>query len=242
VPANGVFCEFLLDKSSDKSIVSSVKGVGTPKFTGWLGMDTHGIAQRIVSIFLVWAGFCLPALAGLTPISYSQDFNLPIPSLDDPEAEYGKGWMEDAIIEVPDHFTIYDIDVGISLTHTSAFDLQIFLHNPTDIWICLNMYDFTEFFRGGNYTETTFDDEADTPIEDANAPFTGRFRPEADYLLESFDGQDAYGLWRLKIYDARYSDTGTFNHLELVFNAPEPASVLLMAFGAAILTLYRKKR
>ncbi len=207
-------------------------------------MDARSIAQRIVAIFLVGAGFCFPAFADPAPIiySYSQDFDLPIPSLDDPNSEYDMGWMNDAIIEVPNHFTIYDLDVGISLTHTSAFDLQIFLHSPTDMWICLNMYNFEkEFFKGQDYTDTIFDDQADTPIEDAKAPFTGRFRPRSPFQLSVFNGEGAFGQWKLQIYDAYYDDTGVFNHLELIFNTPEPASALLMTLGATILTLCRRR-
>jgi len=197
--------------------------------------------RRSIAVFLIGVGFCFPAFADIAPVIYSQDFDLPIPKPDISDPCVSKGWMEDAIIQVPHHFTIYDLNVGISLTHTSAFDLQIFLKGPTNEKICLNRYDFNEFFKGENYKGTVFDDEAEVPIEEGKPPFAGRFRPESDNLLESFDDQDAYGTWRLQIYDARYSDTGTFNHLELIFNAPEPASALLMTFGATSLTLLRRR-
>ena len=46
------------------------------------------------------------ALAGTVHI-YGGDFNLPIPANPDET----KGWMDDAIIDVPDHLDIFDIDV-----------------------------------------------------------------------------------------------------------------------------------
>jgi subtilisin-like proprotein convertase family protein len=163
---------------------------------------------------------------------YSVDFNLPIPKLDSKDPYISKGWMADAVIEVADHFIITDLDIGISLTHTSAFDLQIFLQSPTGRRICLNMYDFEkEFFEGQDYTNTIFDDESLLSIKDGVAPFTGRFRPLEPYKLSKFDGQDSFGSWHLQIYDAYWWDTGTFNRLELTITAPEPATLFLLALG-----------
>jgi subtilisin-like proprotein convertase family protein len=139
--------------------------------------------------------------------------------------------MADAVINVPDHFIITDLDVGINLTHTNVFDLQLSLQGPVGTRICLNMYDYDEFFIGANYTNTIFDDEAMLSIKDGVAPFTGRFRPLEPYKLSQFDGEDAFGSWRLQIYDAYWSDTGTFNHLELTITTPEPATFFLLALG-----------
>lgn len=201
-------------------------------------MDARSIEQRSVVTFLVVAVFCFPASADMGPIIYSQDFNL---FLLDP-IEPNESAMTEATIEVIDSFLITDLDVRIDITHTQVFDLQLILEGPTGAWLCLNMYDFEkEFFEGENYTNTTFDDEAELSIKDVNAPFTGRFKPEPGYLLECFDGFDAFGIWRLQIYDMWPADTGTLDHLELIFNTPEPASALLMTFGATILALHRRK-
>jgi len=183
-------------------------------------------------------GFALPALAAPVRI-YQADFNSPIPSPDDPDSEYARGWMQDAIIDIPDHFTILDIDVGINVTHSSAFDLQIFLQGPTGTNLLLNMYNFDEFFQGEDYTDTIFDDEALTAIEHGLPPFNGRFRPRAPNLLDTFDGEDTFGQWRLRIYDARYYDTGRLKNFKLFITVPEPASLSLFAFAAGLL-LFRK--
>ena len=121
-------------------------------------MDSCSAAQRIVAILVIVAGGCGGAVFAGPVYTYHGSFNLPIPAPDEPESEFGKGWMTDAIIDVPHHFTIHDIDVGISLTHTSVFDLQIFLQSPAGIMLCLNMYNYDEYFEGADYTRTIFDD------------------------------------------------------------------------------------
>lgn len=201
-------------------------------------MDARSIEQWIVAIFFIGVGFCFPAFAGTTPIIYGQDFNLP---LLDP-VEPNESAMTEAIIEVTDHFLVTDLNIRVDITHTHVFDLQLILESPSSDWLCLNKYEFTEFFNGENYTNTVFDDEAELSIEDANAPFTGRFKPEPGYLLECFDGFDAYGAWRLQIYDMWPVHTGTLDHLDLIFNAPEPATAILLIFGVGLTTLLRSQR
>jgi len=178
-----------------------------------------------------------PVLAGVVS-NYGGDFNLPIPAPD--QAEQGKGWMDDAIINVPDHLIINDIDVEITLTHTSDFDLSIFLQSPAGTEICLNMYNISEFFKGADYINTIFDDESPVYIKEAAPPFTGRFRPLE--LLSEFDSQDAYGSWRLRIYDGYHFDTGTLNSFQIMITTPEPATMLLLMLGTASLIMLRPRR
>ncbi len=200
-------------------------------------MDARNAVQRIGAILVIVAGACGSTVyAGQVHI-YTGNFNLPIPA----NPGDTKGWMADAIIEVPGHLVISDLDTGISLTHTSVFDLQIFLQSPAGTIICLNIYDpYDEFFVGANYTNTIFDDEALVYIKDGVAPFTGRFRPVEPYELSEFDGEDSFGSWRLRIYDAFYNDTGTFNHFELMITAPEPATAILLTLGVCLTRLARR--
>ena len=184
-------------------------------------------------ILVVVAGAWGSAICAGSVHIYSGNFNLLIPANPDDT----KGWMADAVIEVPHHFIIHDIDVGITLTHTSVFDLQIFLQSPAGTTICLNMYNFDQFFKGANYTQTIFDDEALLAIEDAQPPFTGRFRPLEPYRLSAFDGEGSFGPWRLRIYDFWPLDIGTLNHFELVIATPEPATAVLLALGFGLMTL-----
>ena len=205
-------------------------------------MDTRNSTLTLVAVLVFSTALLYPALAGAF-FSYSGDFNLPIPAPDQPEAKQGKGWMDDAIINVPDHLIIDDIDVEITLTHTSDFDLSIFLQNPAGTEICLNMYNpASEFFKGANYINTIFDDESHVYIKQAGPPFTGQFRPLEPYTLSEFDGQDAYGDWRLRIYDGYYFNTGTLNSFQIMITTPEPATVVLLMLGAACLIMLRPLR
>ena len=129
---------------------------------------------------------------------------------------------------------ISDIDVGITLTHDNVLDLRIFLQSPSGTKICLNTYDLDEFFEGSGYAQTVFDDEAEVSIHDGQPPFAGRFKPVGPQMLSEFDGEDAFGLWELQIYDLWVGDTGMLDSVELMITAPEPATVVLFALGGVL--------
>jgi len=203
-------------------------------------LNTRNSISGSAAVFLIVFLLSLPVYASPVYI-YGGSFNLPIPSPADPNNSFGQGWMDDAIIEIADHHQILDLDVRISLTHTKVFDLQIFLQNPIGTEICLNMYHFDEYFDGENYTQTIFDDEAELAIEQAQPPFTGRFRPKAGNLLELFDDQDTYGSWRLRICDMWPTDTGSLNSFELTVTTPEPATAILLIFGAGLISLCKRR-
>lgn len=162
-------------------------------------------------------------------LTYGGSFDLRIPA--DPEAT--KGWMDDAVITVTDHFVITDVDVGINLRHTGVFDLQLSLTSPSGTTVLLNMYDpFFGYFDGDNYQSTTFDDEASLSITEGQAPFAGSYRPlEA---LSAFDGEDAYGDWHLGIYDGWEMDSGTLTSFRVMLTTPEPATGVLLLLGAGL--------
>ncbi len=201
-------------------------------------MEACRRAQWSVAILLGVGAFCLPVFADQV-YKYEGKFNLQIPAGPDT----GKGWMADAVIEIDCHLTILDLDVGITLTHSNVFDLQISLQGPDGTTLSLNAYNpDNEFFQGADYSQTVFDDEAHTPIGQAQPPFTGRFRPNNGSLLEIFDGQDAYGPWQLQIYDAYYHDTGILDSFELTFVTPEPATMVLLALGTGCAALLRPRR
>jgi subtilisin-like proprotein convertase family protein len=172
----------------------------------------------------------------------SQDFDLPIPSLDDPESEFGRGRMADANITVNEHHLIDDLDVAVSLTHEAFFDLEIVLTSPFGTTITLNPPLNDAFIipgPGGSHSaggsnRFLFDDEAAVGIEDATQPFDQAFRPATGFALFAFDGQDAFGQWRLQIYDAGMAHTGRLEGVELIISAPEPTSMCLFALAAAI--------
>jgi subtilisin-like proprotein convertase family protein len=214
-------------------------------------MDAHDTLQRFVAILVILAG----AWGGVhaDPVyTYQGSFTLPIPAPDDPESKFGKGRMEDAVIEVPDRNIIYDLDISVSLTHESLFDLQILLQSPAGTKIALNLAGNPAFIvRGkdgrltpvGGSRKLLFDDEAQVSIEQATDPFVGPYRPVEPYQLSEFDGEDSFGPWRLQIYDAFYADTGTLNSFQIMMTVtPEPSTATLLTFGAGLLLLLRPRR
>jgi subtilisin-like proprotein convertase family protein len=204
-------------------------------------MEARSAVRWIVTCLGIVTGVSFPVFAG--PVyTYGGDFDLPIPKLDSSDPDISKGWMDDAVIEITDRFFVSDLDVRVSITHTSAFDLQIFLQSPVGTRICLNMYTFREFFEGANYTRTVFDDEAELSIKQAEPPFTGFFRPIEPYKLSEFDGDDVYGIWRLQIYDAWDWDTGTLDSFELFITTPEPATVIFLVIGAGLVNRFKTWR
>ncbi|MHC4345509.1 MAG: proprotein convertase P-domain-containing protein [Planctomycetota bacterium] len=201
-------------------------------------MEARNAKERVVAAVILMLAVCAGRAQATYLHVYGGPFNLPIIDVPGPDSQ-----MTDAIIDVPDHFPIHDLDVRINITHTNVFDLQLFLQDPLGFRICLNMYDFKdEFGSYPNYIETIFDDEALLSIEHAEPPFTGRFRPRQPYELSLFDGRDAYGTWSLQICDMFDWDTGTLDSLELIFTTPEPASALILALGSALLTFFRPRR
>ncbi len=171
--------------------------------------------------------------------TYGWPFYLSIPG----DSEETRGWMDDAIIHVSDHFTIQDVDVMVDLTHTLVFDLKLEITSPSGTTVVLNMYDpFYDYFEGQNYEGTIFDDEADVSISDGDAPFTGRFRPVDLEGLSAFDGEDAYGDWHLSIYDAFVGDTGTLTYFAVALTTPEPATALLLLAGIGLMKRRRSAR
>lgn len=94
---------------------------------------------------------------------------------------------------------IVDLNITINIQHPSVGDLELVLVSPGGTSVTLSDN------RGGagdNFTQTTFDDSALVSIitvTAADAPFTGRFRPEMP--LSAFIGNQEAGNWQLIVRD-----------------------------------------
>jgi len=118
-------------------------------------------------------------------------------------------------ISVPDDKTVVDVNVTLSITHPYDGDVDIYLIGPDLTQIALSL---DHGSTGDNYTNTTFDDEAGTPIASGTPPFTGSFQP--DQALSAFDLGSALGNWTLKVADDAGGDTGTLDAWSITFEYP----------------------
>ncbi|HPR62775.1 MAG TPA: proprotein convertase P-domain-containing protein [Thermoanaerobaculia bacterium] len=135
-------------------------------------------------------------------------------------------------IAVPDNKVVMDVNVTLTITHTYDSDLDIYLRGPDGTEVELS----TD--NGGssdNYTNTTFDDEAATPITSGTAPFTGIFRPEG--LLSILDGKIAQGNWQLRVYDDAGGDTGSIESWSLTLSYPAQSCGPHASYSAHTLVL-----
>jgi len=200
-------------------------------------METRKFIQWIVFIVIIAVATRCNTAFAIDSVIYGGTFNLPIA-----DSNGQGGVLTRVAIDVPDHFDIIDLDVRINITHTHVFDLQLILESPQGTRLCLNMYNFDEFFFGANYTNTVFDDEATMSISDEQAepPFTDSFRPRGPGDLHTFDGQNAFGTWFLDIYDMWTVNKGTLDSCELIFEIPEPSTTILFILGASLMHLRKK--
>lgn len=203
-------------------------------------MDSLRSVQKYAPLLLFTASLAVCPAYGET-LTFGGDFDLPIPSPDSPESEFGIGPMDDALISIHQHLYVADINVAVSIRHTSALDLQLVLRAPDGTGVCLNYYNYNEFYRAADYTDTIFDDDAPFPITEAKPPFTGRFRARPPATLRTFRGLDASGLWRLQISDNWYGDTGRLTSFQLTITTPEPSTIALF-LTALLIILHLKSR
>ncbi|VAW17516.1 hypothetical protein MNBD_BACTEROID04-916, partial [hydrothermal vent metagenome] len=106
-------------------------------------------------------------------------------------------------INLIDNKIITDVNVTVNITHPWIGDLTLSLTSPkgTSIILVSSRND-----EGDNYTNTIFDDAATTPITSGIAPFTGVFSPQGS--LSSFNNEESYGVWILKVVDSGPADVG----------------------------------
>ncbi len=114
------------------------------------------------------------------------------------------------------NLTINDVNLrNLNISHTFLADLSAVLISPAGTQV--------QLFRGvgggsANLSGTILDDEAATAIANGSAPFTGSYRPTGS--LSAVDGQNAAGVWQLRISDNGFGDSGSLTgwSLELCGN------------------------
>jgi subtilisin-like proprotein convertase family protein len=109
-----------------------------------------------------------------------------------------------SIINITTNKIISDVNITVNAPHEWVGDLTLYLISPTGTKVLLSANNGDE---GLNYTNTTFDDKAETPITLGIAPFTGTFKPQGD--LSSFNNEESYGGWILQAIDGGPADIGS---------------------------------
>ena len=104
-----------------------------------------------------------------TTITYVYDGPFrPIPA----DANFNKGPMDDAVIDVPEHLIITDLDVAVDIVHTNVFDLDIVLKGPAGQEIYLNFYeDINGLTKAQDYSGTVNGDVITGTIKLSGAIF-----------------------------------------------------------------------
>lgn len=98
--------------------------------------------------------------------------------------------------QIMENVIITDVNVTINIDHDWDSDLDIYLISPDGVEVELSTGNGGS---GDNYTDTVFDQEADTFIISGSPPFTGSFIPEGD--LSVLYGGLAFGEWTLSVSD-----------------------------------------
>ncbi|MCS7470455.1 S8 family serine peptidase [Stieleria sp. ICT_E10.1] len=135
--------------------------------------------------------------------SFTNSTNVVIQS-DAPNTVSSQIWVDD-LSGLPSALT-----VTVNIRHTSVSDLTVTLIAPDGARATLVSG------RGGSADDivaSTFDDNADTSIVEATAPFTGTFQPEQS--LASLLTSNVNGAWTLEIDDAASLDGGLLENWTL---------------------------
>jgi uncharacterized repeat protein (TIGR01451 family) len=127
-------------------------------------------------------------------------------------------------INVPDSFTITDLNVRFVASHTWRTDTNLSITSPNNTVVRLLVGAYGASLANYNIT---FDDAAgvvvDTGSHATNQVVTGAgvsVRSESD-SLSGFNGEDAQGNWTYSICDVYTpSDNGSMSNLSLIFDVP----------------------
>ncbi|MCC3500520.1 MAG: S8 family serine peptidase, partial [Microcoleus sp. PH2017_15_JOR_U_A] len=146
-------------------------------------------------------------------------------------------------IKVPLTGVVTDVNVQLNIQHPKISDLEGYLVSPKEPIFDPLVFRSSwrnwfprpgdppaappevELFRniggsGSNFSGTTFDDRATTPISTAFAPFTGSFKPQVS--LADANNQWAPGYWQLRINNEGQLNTGKINQFGLDFSTYNP--------------------
>jgi subtilisin-like proprotein convertase family protein len=114
------------------------------------------------------------------------------------------------VVNIPYSGQLLDVNVKVSINHTYDKDINLYLVSPSGREVMLSTKNGISL---DNYTNTVFDDEAVTFINQGRPPYSGTYRPEQPLSL--FDDTVTSGNWSLKIRNAG-STNGTLTSFCLI--------------------------
>src|SRR5262249_3370840 len=120
-------------------------------------------------------------------------------------------------LTIPTSFLVQGLTVALDITYPNDPDLEVFLTAPdgTSVELIKN----AGAAASANSTGTILDDTASASVQNATAPFTGRFQPLQP--LSTFNGTNAAGTWTLSITDNGTAGLlGTLNSWSLTVQPP----------------------
>lgn len=125
-------------------------------------------------------------------------------------------------ITVDDDFVIADLDVELSISHTSVSMLDAYLTGPDGQRIEL----FTAIGGGGDhFDKTVFDDQSERSITRGAAPYQGKYQTESILKkqpgLATFNDKSIRGTWQLIIRGSRSERYGLLHEWKLLATPAE---------------------
>jgi len=115
-------------------------------------------------------------------------------------------------IYVPFHGSITDLDISLDLTHTSFCDLYIVIESPSGTSAVISYYTVYNFVKGKQCAGwITLDNESFIKVDVAQNLSIGSFLPTGLQPISTFYGLQSFGMWKIKVSDRIYYDTGTLD-------------------------------
>jgi subtilisin-like proprotein convertase family protein len=167
---------------------------------------------------------------------------------------FGSAIQNDVVVEtqlyVPISGIIKDFNLSLNLQHTSFCDLSIVIQSPSGKSVTVSNYDKYTFKNKQVNGWITLDNESLLTIDQVLNLSIGSFKPTGSKPLSAFYNAESSGMWKIKICDHIYEDTGTWYGVrfdlaiepqvrQTVLSIPEP-STLIISIGGLIFLL--KKR
>ena len=151
----------------------------------------------------------------LNDVNYASN-NLPL-ELNDAENFSNPGYTSSSIF-IGDNNEISGIKVYVDIEHSYVSDISLFLISPDGDSFSLaeNLGYDTDYESGDNFTNTVFNQNAASSINNSIPPFTGEYKPNQS--LSPLIGKSVFGNWILQIKDEFPQDSGRLLKFDLNFN------------------------